>query len=111
MDAVVNLKHEPALREALDHHPVHNGTVLVDRRTKWGNKFVIGRDGTREQVVARYRAELWRRIRAGEVALEELAALDGRWLACWCDPLPCHGHVLARAAAWAASQLECWRAA
>ena len=106
MDAVINLKHEPALRDALALSPVHGNTVLVDRRTDWGNKFVIGRDGTREQVVARYRAQLWRRIRTGEVALEELAALDGMWLACWCDPLPCHAHVLARAAAWATSQIE-----
>ncbi len=70
-----------------------------------GNPWRVGRDGTREEVIACYRADLWRRIRAGEVALEELAALDGCWLACWCDPEPCHGHVLARAAAWASGQL------
>ena len=112
MDAVINLKHEPALREALALNPVHGNTVLVDRRTKWGNRFVIGRDGTREQVVARYRAELWRRIRAGDVSLEELAALDGKWLACHCVPKrPCHAEVLARAAAWAASELDSGRPA
>ena len=105
MDAVINLRHEPKLREILEYAPVHNSTVLIDRRTKWGNKFRIGPDGTREVVVARYRADLWRRIRAGAVKLEELAEMDGMWLACWCDPLPCHGHVLARAAAWAASTL------
>ncbi len=59
----------------------------------------------RGQAIARYRTDLWRRIRAGEIALEELAALDGCWLACWCHPEPCHGHVLARAAAWAAQAL------
>ena len=112
MDAVINLKHEPALRAALALNPVHGNTVLVDRRTQWGNRFRIGRDGSREQVVARYRAELWRRIRAGEVAVEELAALDGMWLACWCLPKrPCHAEVLARAAAWAASRIELRRAA
>ena len=95
---IVNLKHAP--------DAVANGAVRIDRRTQWGNPFVIGRHGTREQVIARYRTELWRRIRAGEIALAELAALDGMWLACWCDPLPCHGHVLARAAAWAAERLR-----
>ena len=105
MDAVVNLKHEPRLREEFEYAHVHNNTVLVDRRTKWGNEFKIGRDGSRERVVALYRADLWRRIRAGEVTLEELADLDGYWLACWCDPLPCHAHVLARAAAWASGRL------
>ncbi len=106
MDAIVNLKREPKLREELEYAQVHNNTALIDRRTKWGNPFKVGRDGTREQVIARYRADLWRRIRAGEVALKELAALDGMWLACCCDPLPCHGHVLARAAAWAAEILR-----
>jgi len=105
MDAVINLRREPALRDKLAHAPVHDNTVLVDRRTKWGNRFRIGRDGTREQVIARYRADLWGRIRTGEITLEELAELDGMQLACWCDPQPCHGHVLARVAAWAASAL------
>ena len=105
MDAVINLRREPALRDKLAHTPVHNNTVLVDRRTKWGNRFRIGLAGTRGEVIARYRADLWRRIRSGAVALEDLAELDGMRLACWCVPLPCHGHVLARAAAWAASAL------
>ena len=74
MVTVVNLKHEP--------DAVANGAVLIDRRTRWGNPFVVGRDGTREQVIARYRAGLWRRIRADEVPLAELAASNpAAWLA------------------------------
>ena len=105
MRAVVNLKHEPKLREEFEYAHVVDNTVLIDRRTKWGNPFTAGVDGSREEVIALYRADLWRRIRAGEVFLEELAELDGCWLACWCEPLPCHGDVLARAAAWASEQL------
>ena len=105
MSAVINLKHEPKLREAFEYAHVHNNTVLIDRRTKWGNKFRIGRDGTRDEVIARYRADLWHRIGAGEIALEELADLASCWLACHCTPAPCHGDVLARAAAWAAGVL------
>ena len=98
MDRIVNLRHEP--------DAVANGAVRVDRRTRFGNPFIIGRDGAREQVVARYRVDLWRRIRAGEVELGDLAALDGRHLACCCWPRrPCHAEVLARAAAWAAAEL------
>ena len=98
MSRIVNLKREP--------DAVADGAVRIDRRTIWGNPFVVGRDGTRAQVIARYRADLWRRIRAGEIALEEVAALNGRDLACHCAPLPCHGEVLARAAAWAAARLR-----
>ena len=95
-NAIVNLTHQP--------HAVKNGAVRIDRRTRFGNPYRIGKHGSREQVIALYRAELWRRIRAGEVSLEELAALHGKTLAC-------HGEVLARAAAWAASVLTAHRAA
>ena len=98
MGRIVNLKNEP--------DAVANGAVRVDRRTRWGNPYVLGKDGSREQVVARYRVELWRRIRAGEIALADLAALNSRTLACHCHPKPCHGLVLARAAAWATSVLK-----
>ncbi len=98
MSRIVNLKREP--------DAVANGAVRIDRRTEWGNPFIVGRDGTRAQVIARYRADLWRRIRAGKIDLTALAALKGRDLACHCAPLPCHGEVLARAAAWAAAELR-----
>ncbi len=88
---VVNLRRRAKLGDA----------VLVDRHSEWGNPFRIGKDGTRNEVVARYRADLWRRIQAEEVRLDQLAELAGKTLACWCDPLPCHAHVLARAATWA----------
>ena len=106
MSAVINLKHEPRLREEFEFAQVVNNTVLIDRRTKWGNRFRIGPGQNREQATALYRADLWCRISAGEIALEELAALESCWLACWCDPAPCHGHVLERAAAWAARMLR-----
>jgi len=105
MDAVINLRREPKLRERFEYAEVVNNTVLIDRRTKWGNPFLIGPGQDREQAITRYREDLWCRIRAGEVTLEELAELDGCWLACWCEPEPCHGDVLARAASWASSVL------
>ena len=111
MRAIVNLRTEPRLREQFDYAHVVDNTVLIDRRTRWGNPFRLGADGSRDEVIALYRADLWRRIRAGEVSLEELAGLDGCWLACWCEPLPCHGDVLARAAEWASEVLAGRKAA
>ena len=105
-DCVINLKNEPRLRDHFHHTHVHNNTALIDRRTKWGNPFRIGPDGDRDTVIALYRSHLWKQIREGRIDLAELAELDGMWLACHCDPLPCHGHVLARAARWAAQQLD-----
>lgn len=75
--------------------------VLIMRPTRWGNPFVAGRDGTREQVIRKYAAWLVEELRAGRVTIEELAALHGKTLVCGCKPLACHGDVLAAAAAWA----------
>lgn len=60
------------------------------------NPFKVGRDGTPEQVVARY--ERWLDEHADLVA-RELPKLRGRRLGCWCrDGQPCHARVLARRA-------------
>ena len=67
------------------------GDVRIDRRTKWGNPFRIGRDGTREEVVARYRAY----VRSRPDLTGALPELRGKRLLCHCAPLPCHGDVLA----------------
>lgn len=75
--------------------------IRIDRRTRWGNPFVIGRDGTREEVIEKYRDHLWGQIRTGKLSLDDLAGLHGKDLACHCAPQPCHGDVLSRAAAWA----------
>jgi len=64
--------------------------VLIDRRTKWGNPFRIGRDGTRAQVIAKYRDWLYTQPHL----LASLGELEGKRLGCWCSPLPCHGDIL-----------------
>ncbi len=52
----------------------------------------------------RYRLYLWDEIRSGRLPLDRLAALAGKTLGWWCAPGPCHGEVLAAAAAWASAQ-------
>lgn len=74
-------------------HGVPPGAVLVDRSTKWGNPFHIGRDGTRAEVIAKYRNHL---KRSG--LKRDLHELRGKDLVCWCAPLPCHADVLLEAA-------------
>ncbi len=106
MASVANMRHHPALRAALDHADEHGDAVRIDRRTRWGNPFRMGKDGDRAQVIERYRVWLWQRIESGEIALEDLARLNSKVLFCHCHPLPCHGTVLARAASWAQAKLE-----
>lgn len=64
--------------------------VYIGRPGKWGNPFELGRDGTRAEVIEKYRA--W--ILTQPKLLSELGELKGKVLGCWCSPLPCHGDVL-----------------
>lgn len=65
------------------------GSVYIGRPSKWGNPFVIGRDGDRDEVVRLYHEWAIDRFER-----EELEELRGRDLVCWCAPLLCHGDVL-----------------
>jgi hypothetical protein len=68
--------------------------VRIDRATKWGNPFYVGRHGSRQQVIERYETY----IRNQPDLMAALSELKGKTLGCWCKPLPCHGDVLARLA-------------
>ena len=67
-----------------------------------GNPFQIGRDGTREEVVEKYRRWLWEQIKLGNdvhVELKRIADLARRGdvsLVCWCAPNLCHATVIER---------------
>ena len=65
--------------------------VYIGRPSKWGNPFVIGRDGSREDVIAKYR--LWIKEQP-ELRAAARRQLRGKNLICYCAPLPCHGDVL-----------------
>jgi len=66
--------------------------VKITRGTDWGNPFVIGEDGDRETVIAKYgkylemKDGLLHRLKSGE--------LSGKLLVCWCCPDGCHGDTL-----------------
>lgn len=65
--------------------------VYIGRPYKWGNPFVIGKEGTREEVIEKYRTKLLE----STILLRDLHELKGKILGCWCKPLACHGDVLA----------------
>lgn len=83
------------------YHGHPEGAVNIMRPSRWGNPFVIGRHGTREQVIAGYRQYLWQLVHEGFINLRDLASLHGRDLICCCKPAACHGDVLEEAAEWA----------
>jgi hypothetical protein len=69
--------------------------VYIGRPSKWGNPFVIGPDGTREDVVRKFEEYLMLNPVLIEDAKRELKGKD---LVCFCAPLSCHGDVLSRIA-------------
>ena len=73
-----------------EDYPPH--AVPIARPTKLGNPFVIGRDGTREEVLAKYEAYLRRR----PDLMARVRELHGKDLLCWCAPLPCNGDIIIR---------------
>jgi hypothetical protein len=81
-----------------DEGEVPEGAVYIGRAnpkrrlpaSKWGNPFVVGRDGTRDDVVEKYRKYLL----ASPDLLAALPELVGKDLVCWCAPKRCHGDVL-----------------
>lgn len=83
---IINLRDAAAVAAARA-----DGTLVrVDRRTRWGNPYRIGRDGTRAEVIRRYATYVLTR----SDLLADLPHLRGRVLACWCAPAPCHAEVL-----------------
>lgn len=75
------------------HGPAPAGSVYIGRPSKWGNPFQIGRDGTRDEVVAKHRA--WLALESNEPARAAARReLRGRDLVCFCAPKACHGDAL-----------------
>ena len=64
--------------------------VYIGRPSKWGNPFEVGRDGNKEECKEKYREYIKNR----KDLLDSLSELEGKALACWCKPKPCHGDIL-----------------
>jgi hypothetical protein len=79
--------------------------VYVGRPSPLGNPFVVGRDGDRATVIAKYRKWLYANLNTREVrlALDDLLASARKSpieLVCWCAPAACHANIIARAITW-----------
>jgi hypothetical protein len=64
--------------------------IFAARPSKWGNPFVIGIHGTREECIKQY--EEW--IRTRPELMAALPELRGKVLACYCAPRKCHCEIL-----------------
>ena len=64
--------------------------IYIGRGSKWGNPFIIGKDGNREEVINKYETYL----RNKPKLLQALPELKNKTLGCFCAPLSCHGDIL-----------------
>jgi hypothetical protein len=69
---------------------VPRDAIYVGRPTKWGNPFVLGRHGNREQVISKYREYLL----SNPSLFADIKELRGKDLVCFCAPEACHADIL-----------------
>lgn len=65
--------------------------IYCGRPSKWGNQFSIGKDGTREEVIEKYRSWI---MKNPKLLYDVKNELKGKILGCWCSPKACHGDIL-----------------
>ena len=75
--------------------------IYIGRGSKWGNPFVIGKDGSRQEVIKKYSDYLKICLKNKVITIDDLLELNGARLGCYCKPKACHGDVLVRACKWA----------
>lgn len=69
--------------------------VYIGRGSPFGNPAEIGKDGTREEVIEKYRYHLFYQIDNYQIDFKLLLSLEGKTLGCYCATgIPCHGYVI-----------------
>lgn len=71
----------------------HAQFAYIGRPSVFGNPFVIGKDGDRDEVIAKFREYFYKRIEEDPEFREKVEGLRGMNLGCFCAPYPCHGDV------------------
>lgn len=65
--------------------------VYIGRPSIFGNPYIVGIDGSRTEVIEKYRRYL---ALNNSLREEVIKQLKGKDLVCWCSPKQCHGDVL-----------------
>lgn len=65
------------------HHTAGPNAIYIGRGSPYGNPFVIGKDGTRDEVCNKYEALL---LSNPQLIAQVKAELRGKDLICFCSP-------------------------
>lgn len=78
--SVVNIRHEQC-------------DFYCGRPSFVGNPYEIGRDGTREEVISKYKIWFYNKIK--DITFRDrVLKLHNKRLGCWCKPLACHCDII-----------------
>jgi hypothetical protein len=78
--------------DRIDHSKGH---VYIGRGSKWGNLATLSDRGmSRTKAVLSYVDQLWEMWITGKVSTNDLLALQGETLGCFCFPKLCHGMII-----------------
>ncbi len=69
--------------------------IYIGRPSLFGNPYRIGPDGSREDVIQKYREYFYHRLETDPVFKRDVLNLRGKRLGCYCKPQACHGDVIA----------------
>ena len=84
------------------------GARYIGRGSVHGNKFVIGRDGTRDDVCEAHDRDLADEIQRKGPKARDIDALRGMDVICFCAPHRCHGDTLVALAAMSDDERMAW---
>lgn len=73
------------------HNDVPPDAIYVGRGSPWGNPYKIGLNGSRKEVLRKYKNYL---DDNPSLILKIIKELKGKDLVCFCAPQPCHGNIL-----------------
>jgi hypothetical protein len=83
------------------------GIVFIDGKrfpptdSIWANPYKVGKDGDLNEVLEKFRKYFAKKIKSGNITTEQLKALKGKNLGCWCKSaigvagIVCHGDIIA----------------
>lgn len=73
----------------------HSGCdVYIGRGSPFGNPYVLGVDGDRDEVIRLYKIHFIEKLMRDPGFSAKVEALRGKKLGCHCSPLACHGDVI-----------------
>ena len=71
-----------------------NDKRFPEYSSNFSNPYKIGKDGTREEVIIKYKEYIMKRLMNEKSLVNELISLQDKNLGCWCCPEMCHGDIL-----------------